>query len=159
MSSSAPIQLSSPAFTHGSLIPVQHTCDGDDLSPPLSWSGAPVEHRSLALICDDPDAPRGTWVHWVLYNLPAEAVELSPGIPTAPKLPSGACQGRNDSGEIGFKGPCPPAGKPHRYYFRLYALDILLTLPYGVSRGELDEAMEGHILGQGTLMGTYQRGG
>ena len=159
MSSSAPIQLTSSAFTHGSPIPVPYTCSGDNLSPPLSWSGVPVELRSLALVCEDPDAPRGTWVHWVLYNLPAGSAELSAGIPTVPKLPSGACQGRNDSGEIGYTGPCPPPGKPHRYYFRFYALDTLLTLPYGVSRGELDQAMEGHILAQGTLMGTFQRGG
>jgi Raf kinase inhibitor-like YbhB/YbcL family protein len=152
------VQLVSPAFTHGSVIPVEHTCDGANLSPPLGWSGVPVERRSLALVCDDPDAPRGTWVHWVLYNLPGESVELSPGIPTLPELPSGTRQGRNDSGEIGYSGPCPPPGKPHRYYFRLYALDIMLTLPHGVSRRELDEGMSDHILAQGTLMGVYQRG-
>jgi Raf kinase inhibitor-like YbhB/YbcL family protein len=157
MSATPPIKLSSGSFTHGSLIPVQHTCDGEDLSPPLSWSEVPLERRSLALVCDDPDAPRGTWVHWVLYNLPAQSVELSAGVPTDPKLPSGACQGRNDSGEIGYMGPCPPLGKPHRYYFRLYALDTLLSLPPGVSKAELEKAVEGHVLAQGTLMGTYQR--
>ena len=157
--STGQIQLSSAAFTHGAIIPAQHTCDGEDLSPPLSWTGIPVERRSLALICDDPDAPRKTWVHWVLYNLPGESVELSAGIPGVPELPSGARQGRNDSGEIGYSGPCPPPGKPHRYYFRLYALDIMLTLPHGVSKAELESAMENHILAQGTLMGTYQRGG
>jgi Raf kinase inhibitor-like YbhB/YbcL family protein len=141
------------------VIPIEHTCDGEDLSPALSWSDVPVERRSLALVCDDPDAPRGTWVHWVLYNLPAESVELSPGVPPLPELPSGAHQGRNDSGEIGYSGPCPPPGKPHRYYFRLYALNILLTLPHGVSKAELEEAMSDHILAQGTLMGVYQRGG
>jgi hypothetical protein len=93
----------------------------------------------------------------VLYNLPAQSVELSEGVPIDPKLPSGACQGRNDSGEIGYMGPCPPPGKPHRYYFRLYALDTLLSLPHGVSKAELEKAMEGHVLAQGTLMGTYQR--
>jgi Raf kinase inhibitor-like YbhB/YbcL family protein len=157
-SGSSQIQLVSPAFAHGTVIPIEHTCDGENLSPALTWSDVPVERRSLALVCDDPDAPRGTWVHWVLYNLPGEAVELSPGIPPLPELPSGARQGRNDSGEIGYSGPCPPPGKPHRYYFRLYALDILLTLPHGVSKGELEQAMSGHILGQGTLMGVYQRG-
>jgi Raf kinase inhibitor-like YbhB/YbcL family protein len=157
-SSQSPIQLSSAAFTHGSTIPRDHTCEGANLSPELAWSGVPLERRSLALICDDPDAPKGTWVHWVLYNLPGETVELSRGVPGLPELPSGARQGRNDSGEIGYSGPCPPPGKPHRYYFRLYALDIMLTLPHGVSRAELERAMTDHILGQGTLMGVYQRG-
>lgn len=154
----AQIQLTSAAFTHGSVIPAVHTCDGEDVSPPLAWTGGPVERRSVALICDDPDAPRGTWVHWVLYNLPGESCELAQGVPTVPELPSGARQGRNDSGETGYSGPCPPPGKPHRYYFRLYALDILLTLPHGVSKAELERAMADHIVGQGTLMGTYQRG-
>ncbi|HEY3012704.1 MAG TPA: YbhB/YbcL family Raf kinase inhibitor-like protein [Gemmatimonadales bacterium] len=155
--SSSQIQLTSPAFTHGSVIPAVHTCDGEGLSPELAWTGVPVERRSLALVCDDPDAPRGTWVHWVLYNLPGESVELARGVPTITELPSGARQGRNDSGEIGYSGPCPPPGKPHRYYFRLYALDIMLTLPHGVSKAELEKAMTDHIVGQGTLMGTYQR--
>jgi Raf kinase inhibitor-like YbhB/YbcL family protein len=152
-----PIQLRSPAFRHGDVIPRAHTCEGEDLSPPLFWTGIPMERRSLALVCDDPDAPRGTWVHWVLYNLPGETVELSPGVPGVPELPSGARQGRNDSGELGYSGPCPPPGKPHRYYFRLYALDIMLSLPHGVSRAELEEAMADHILAQGALMGIYQR--
>lgn len=155
----AQIQLTSAAFSHGSVIPRVHTCDGEDTSPPLAWTGGPVERRSLALVCDDPDAPRGTWVHWVLYNLPGQTVELAQGVPSVPELPSGARQGRNDSGEIGYSGPCPPPGKPHRYYFRLYALDIMLTLPHGVSKGELERAMANHVVGQGTLMGTYQRGG
>jgi Raf kinase inhibitor-like YbhB/YbcL family protein len=154
-----PIHLLSPAFRHGDVIPRAHTCEGEDLSPPLSWTGIPMERRSLALVCDDPDAPRGTWVHWVLYNLPGETVELSPGMPAVPELPSGARQGRNDSGEIGYSGPCPPPGKPHRYYFRLYALDIMLSLPHGVSKAELEQAMADHILAQGALMGVYQRGG
>jgi len=154
----AQIQLTSPVFTHGSGIPRAHSCEGENASPALSWSGVPVERRSLALICDDPDAPRGTWVHWVVYNLPGETVELSNGVPPVPELPSGARQGRNDSGEIGYSGPCPPPGKPHRYYFRLYALDVLLTLPHGVSKAELEAAMADHIVAQGTLMGVYQRG-
>lgn len=152
-----PIQLRSPAFRHGDVIPRAHTCEGEDLSPPLSWTGVPLERRSLALVCDDPDAPRGTWVHWVLYNLPGETVELSPGVPAVPELPSGARQGRNDSGEIGYSGPCPPPGKPHRYFFRLYALDTALNLPPGVNRSDLEAAMAGHILAQATTMGVYQR--
>jgi Raf kinase inhibitor-like YbhB/YbcL family protein len=151
------IQLTSPAFVHGSRIPDVYTCEGDDVSPPLQWSGGPVEARSLALVCDDPDAPRGTWLHWVLFNLPKEAVELTEGVPTIPELPSGARQGRNDSGRIGYMGPCPPPGKPHRYFFRLYALDILLGLQPGITKAELEAAMDQHILAQGTLMGTYQR--
>jgi Raf kinase inhibitor-like YbhB/YbcL family protein len=153
----AQIELTSPDFRHADSIPRLHSCEGENLSPGLAWSGAPLERRSFALICEDPDAPRGTYVHWVMYNLSGETVELSRGIPTVPELPSGACQGRNSSGEIGYTGPCPPPGKPHRYYFRLYALDIMLSLPYGVSRGELERAMADHILSQGTLMGVYQR--
>ena len=153
------MKLTSPAFQHGAVIPRDHTCEGADLSPALTWSDVPVERRSLALVCEDPDAPRGTWIHWVLYNLPAESAELSPGVPQLPELPSGARQGRNDSGDIGYSGPCPPPGKPHRYYFRLYALGTMLNLPHGVSRAELDRAMADHILGQATLMGVYQRGG
>ena len=155
---SAPIRLTSADFSHGGSIPRAHSCEGENLSPALAWEGVPVDHRSMAVVCDDPDAPRGTWVHWVLYNLPGTTVELSRGVPALPELPSGARQGRNDSGEIGYSGPCPPAGKPHRYYFRLYALDIMLTLPHGVSKAELEAAMSDHILAQGTLMGTYQRG-
>ena len=151
------MKLTSPAFQHGDVIPRDHTCEGADLSPPLTWAEIPVERRSLAIVCEDPDAPRGTWIHWVLYNLPAESAELSPGIPQLPELPSGARQGRNDSGDIGYNGPCPPPGKPHRYYFRLYALDTMLNLPHGVSRAELDQAMADHIVAQATLMGMYQR--
>jgi Raf kinase inhibitor-like YbhB/YbcL family protein len=155
----AQIQLTSPAFVYGNRVPDVYTCEGDDVSPPLHWTGCPVDARSLALVCDDPDAPRGTWVHWVLFNLPREAVELAEGVPTVPELPSGARQGRNDSGRIGYMGPCPPPGKPHRYFFRLYALDILLSLQPGITKPELEAAIDQHILGQGTLMGTYQRGG
>lgn len=105
---SGPIQLTSADFSHGGSIPRTHSCEGENLSPALAWEAVPVERRSLAVVCDDPDAPRGTWVHWVLYNLPGETVELSRGVPALPELPSGARQGRNDSGEIGYSGPCPP---------------------------------------------------
>jgi hypothetical protein len=149
--------LSSSAFRDGETIPVQHSCDGEDLSPPLAWTGAPVGTRTFALICDDPDAPRGTWVHWLLWNLPADACELGQGVPPAPQMPSGARQGLNDSGELGYSGPCPPPGKPHRYYFRLHALDTALNLEPRVSRADLDAAMAGHILTQSTCMGTYER--
>jgi Raf kinase inhibitor-like YbhB/YbcL family protein len=150
--------LTSTAFADGTPVPRLHTCDGEDLSPPLTWTGVPVTTRSFALIADDPDAPRGTWVHWLLWNLPADAAELGAGVPTRPELPSGARQGINDSGDIGYGGPCPPPGKPHRYFFRLYALDTSLNLPPGVDRSDLEAAFDGHVLAQAVLMGTYQRG-
>jgi Raf kinase inhibitor-like YbhB/YbcL family protein len=149
--------LTTPTFTAGGPIPKPCTCEGDDRSPALAWSEIPVDTRSFALICDDPDAPRGTWVHWVIFNLPADAVELSEGVPRAPAMPSGARQGVNDSGDVGYGGPCPPRGAPHRYFFRLYALDTLLNLSPGAKRSELDHAMAGHILAEATLMGTYRR--
>lgn len=151
------LALTSSAFRDGETIPVRHTCDGEDLSPLIGWTGAPVETRTFALICDDPDAPRGTWVHWLIWNLPADAVELGHGVPPRPELPSGARQGLNDGGDLGYAGPCPPPGKQHRYFFRLYALDTALNLPPGVNRADLETAMAGHILGQGTIMGIYER--
>ena len=149
--------LRSIAFAEGTTIPLRHTCDGENLSPPLAWAGAPVSTRSLALICDDPDAPRGTWVHWLLWNLPADAVELGEGVPRRPELPSGARQGTNDSGDMGYGGPCPPPGRPHRYYFRMFALGAMLNLPPGVNRSDLETAMEGHVLARAVTMGTYER--
>ena len=128
---------------------MRHTCDADDLSPPLVWTGVPVETRTFALICDDPDAPRGTWLHWLLWNLPADAVELKEGVPPTPELKSGVRQGLNDGGKVGFAGPCPPPGKPHRYFFRLYALDTPLNIPPGTGRSEIETAMEGHVLARG----------
>jgi len=151
------MKLTSTTFAAGQPIPRSCTCDGADRSPQLAWSDFPLDRRSFALVCDDPDAPRGTWVHWVLFNLPADAVELAPGVPRAPELPSGARQGVNDAGEVGYGGPCPPRGGPHRYFFRLYALDCALNLSPGVTRRELDEAMASHILAEATHMGTYQR--
>ena len=153
---SAEITLTSPAFQDGAAIPYVYTCEGDDISPPLQWSGTPVATRSYAMVCEDPDAPRGTWIHWVLYNISRDAVGLAKAVPTLPELPSGARHGRNTAGDLAYAGPCPPPGKPHRYFFRLYALDISLNLPPGATKAELDEAMDQHILGQGTLMGTYQ---
>jgi Raf kinase inhibitor-like YbhB/YbcL family protein len=153
----ASLRLTSSDFAHGERIPARHTCEGEDLSPALTWTGVPVETRSFALICDDPDAPRGTWLHWTLYHLPAEAVELGAGVPPRPELPSGARQGANDFGNVGYGGPCPPPGKPHRYFFRLHALDVALNLPPGVRRPDLEAAMDGHVLAVGTLMGTYER--
>lgn len=152
-----PLQLTSAAFTEGSPIPAQYTCDGRDVSPPLRWSGAPEGVRSFALIADDPDAPAGTWVHWVLYNLPANTIELPEGIPPTEFVAGGGRQGRNDFGRLGYGGPCPPRGKPHRYFFKLYALDTMLDLPARATKQDVERAMRGHILAEGQLMGTYQR--
>jgi Raf kinase inhibitor-like YbhB/YbcL family protein len=152
----AEITLTSSAFQDGGPIPYLYTCEGDDISPPLAWSGAPGVARSYAIICEDPDAPRGTWIHWVFYNIPGDAVELNKAVPTLPELPSGARHGRHTAGDMAYAGPCPPPGKPHRYFFRLYALDISLNLAPGATKAELEHAMDQHILAQGELMGTYQ---
>jgi Raf kinase inhibitor-like YbhB/YbcL family protein len=154
-----PFTLTSSAFREGSPIPVAHTCDGADASPPLAWSGAPPEARSFALIMDDPDAPMGTWVHWVLWNVPATVSSLPEGLPKAPRLDDldGALQGNNTWPQIGYNGPCPPPGKPHRYFFKLYALDTTLGLKAGAGKTDLERAMRDHVLAQAQLMGTYGR--
>ena len=151
------IKLVSSAFAEGQPIPRQHTCDGEDFSPPLHWSELPAGTRSLALICDDPDAPVGTWVHWVLYGLPATVTELPAKIPATETLPNGARQGLNDFHRVGYGGPCPPPSRPHRYFFKLYALDTELTLKPRSTKKDVLRAMEGHILAEGQLMGTYKR--
>lgn len=150
------IAITSKAFDEGSLIPSKYTCDGVDVSPPLRWDGIPEGAASIALICDDPDAPMGTWVHWVLFNLPARAKELAENITTDETLTDGTRQGINDFGKIGYGGPCPPSGT-HRYFFKIYALDAQLDLAPGANKSQLLEAMEGHILAQGQLMGKYKR--
>ena len=150
------IAISSTSFADGSPIPKRYTCDGEDVSPPLAWTGLPNGTKSLALICDDPDAPRGTWTHWVLFNIPANVKELRPNIPPERTIENGATHGMNDFRELGYGGPCPPRGM-HRYYFKLYALDTHVNLDSGITRGQLLKAMEGHILGVGQLMGTYKR--
>lgn len=152
-----PMQLTSPAFAENQPIPLQHTCDGADISPVLQWRDAPDATESFALICDDPDAPAGTWVHWVLYGLPAETQGLPAHVATDDTLPDGARQGVNDFGRVGYGGPCPPPGKPHRYYFKLYALDTVLTLKPRATKADLLQAMQGHILAEAHIMGTYQR--
>lgn len=148
--------LTSSAFTHGAMIPKEYTCDGKDISPPLSWGDPPEKTQSFALIMDDPDAPMGTWVHWVIYNIPATARGLPEGVPKDADLPDGSRQGRNSWRKIGYGGPCPPSGT-HRYFFKLYALDIVLTLASGATKDELLKAMEGHILANAELMGRYAR--
>ena len=151
------IEVTSPAFAEGAPIPVRYTCDGEDTSPQLGWSGVPQGTRSIALISDDPDAPGGTWVHWVYYAVPPDITELQEGIATAKELPDGSRQGKNDFKRTGYGGPCPPKGDPHRYFFKLYALDVEVDLGPGASKKELLQSMEGHILAQGQLMGTYKR--
>jgi Raf kinase inhibitor-like YbhB/YbcL family protein len=150
-------QLTSPAFFHQGDIPRKFTCDGEDVSPALRWTDPPAGTQAFALIADDPDAPAGTWVHWVLYDLAAETRELSEGVPKQETLPNGARQGRNDFRRIGYGGPCPPPGPPHRYFFKLYALREKTGLKPGATKAELLKAMEGHILAHEELVGKYRR--
>ncbi len=150
------MKLTSPAFKEGAAIPRQHTCQGRDTSPELRWSDVPRNAATVALIVDDPDAPGGTWVHWVLFNLPAVIESLPGEIPGIKALANGELQGKNDSNKIGYGGPCPPSGM-HRYFFKLYALDVKLNLAAGATKQELEKAMQGHILAQAQLMGTYQK--
>ncbi|HVO79243.1 MAG TPA: YbhB/YbcL family Raf kinase inhibitor-like protein [Terriglobales bacterium] len=149
--------ISTPSFPNAGDIPRKFTCDGADLSPELSWTGAPAGTQAFALIADDPDAPVGTWTHWVLYDLPASATSLPEGVSKVDELGSGGHQGRNDFRKIGYGGPCPPPGKPHRYFFKLYALDTKLNLKPGASKREVEQAMEGHVLAQAEWMGKYKR--
>ena len=151
------IKLTSPALSEGGPIPTKHTCDGDDVSPALKWTGVPEGAKSFALICDDPDAPVGTWVHWVLYSLPATVNELPEKLPTTETLANGARQGVNDFKRVGYGGPCPPPGPAHRYFFKLYALDNEPSLKPKATKNDLLRAMQGHILAEGQLMGTYRR--
>ncbi len=151
------IQLTSPAFTTSGALPTEYTCDGPDRSPPLSWSEPPPGTAAFVLVVEDPDAPGGTFTHWLLYDLPAATRSLPPAVPPDETLQSGARQGRNDFGTVGYRGPCPPPGRPHRYVFRLYALDRPTGLPPGAQRNEILRALEGHILAIGELVGTYGR--
>lgn len=151
------LQLTSCAFRDGEKIPVKYTADGADVSPPLAWTDPPDKTATFALICDDPDAPRGTWVHWVLFNLPGATRNLNEHAPPTGSLPNHALHGKNDFGKLGYGGPAPPRGKPHRYFFKLYALDTALPLPVGATKAQLLDAMQGHILAEAQLIGTYQR--
>ena len=151
------LSLSSTAFKEGDKIPVKYTCDGQDISPPLLWGEPPQVTEAFALIVDDPDAPGGVFTHWVLFNLPANVHQLGEGIPAQERLENGALQGKNDFGRIGYGGPCPPRGPAHRYRFTIYALDESLDLKPRASKKQLLDAMKGHILAQGQLIGTYQR--
>ena len=156
------ITVTSPAFLPGGPIPSKYTCEGQDASPPLAWSGAPGNTKTYALIVDDPDAPdpakpQRVYVHWVVYNLPATATALRENASKTP-LPKGAVQGKNDWGKAEYGGPCPPIGR-HRYFFKLYALDIELTGLSSPTKADLERAMKGHVLDSGELIGTYQKSG
>lgn len=150
------LKVISAAFKEGEPIPRQYTCHGINISPPLEWGGAPKSARTIAIIADDPDAPAGTWVHWVLYNLPAENIGFVENLPATENLKAGGFQGKNDFGKIGYGGPCPPSGT-HRYFFKVYALDAELPLEAGATKADVEKAMQGHVVGQGQLMGTYGR--
>ena len=151
------LALTSPAFAAGGEIPRQYTCKGADSSPALEWHGAPSNVASFAIIMDDPDAPHGTWVHLVMWNLPATAHELPEGLPRRAQLEDGASEGQNSFHKTGYNGPCPPGGQTHRYFFRLYALDAKLELSPTSDRASLDAAMSGHIVAQAEYMGTFHK--
>ncbi len=151
------LAISTTSFQNGGDIPRKFTCDGADVSPELSWTGAPTSTQSFALVADDPDAPVGTWTHWVLFDLPATTKDLPEGVSKIDELPTGGRQGRNDFRKIGYGGPCPPPGKPHRYFFKLYALDGKLNLKPGASKQEVEQAMQGHVVAQAEWMGKYRR--
>lgn len=150
------MEIKSSAFKPGESIPTKYTCDNLDISPHLIWSKVPNGTKSFALIADDPDAPSGTYVHWVLFNIPANQRELAENIPKTETLENGAIQGKNDFGNIGYGGPCPPSGT-HRYYFKIYALDTELDSEAGITKKELMKAMDVHVLEEGQLMGRYKR--
>ena len=150
------LQITCPVFAHGEMIPDRYTCKGEDISPQLRWTGVPSDARSLALIFDDPDAPMGTWVHWVIYNLPPERGELPEKVAAANPIKGGGVQGANSWGRIGYGGPCPPSGT-HRYFFRLYALDTTLSLKEGATKTQVVKALEGHILDECELLGKYSK--
>jgi len=153
---SVTIELSSPAFTNGQPIPDMYTCQGEDISPLLSWAKPPEGTQSFALIMDDPDAQNGTWVHWVIFNIPSSSRGLAQATPPDATFSYGAMSGNNSWGRTGYGGPCPPSGT-HRYFFKLYALDEVLAIEPGSDKGELEKAMFGHILAQAELMGTYSK--
>lgn len=151
------ISISAEGFKEGEAIPEEYTCKGKDISPSLSWKETPAGTKSFTLIMDDPDAPAEPFVHWIIYNIPADTQKLPKSMPLKKTLADGSLQGITDMGGPGYSGPCPPPGKPHRYYFRIYALDIKLDLPPAASRNQVESAMKGHILAKGELMGKFKR--
>ncbi|MBV9865917.1 MAG: YbhB/YbcL family Raf kinase inhibitor-like protein [Abitibacteriaceae bacterium] len=150
------IQLSSPAFKSGGLLPRTYTCDGPNISPPLQWADVPESIKSLAIVCQDPDAPQGAWTHWLLMNITPHTTTLKENIPTQDTLPHGAIQGQNDFGKIGYGGACPPSGT-HRYIFRIYALNSKLNIPAGATKAQVFPALQGHVIAEGELMSRYSR--
>ncbi|HVZ16118.1 MAG TPA: YbhB/YbcL family Raf kinase inhibitor-like protein [Terriglobales bacterium] len=151
------LQISAISFPAVGTIPKTFTCDGQDVSPLLRWTEAPSSTKAFALIADDPDAPAGTWTHWLMWNIPPSTHELHEGISKNAQLPDGARQGQNDFKKIGYNGPCPPPGKPHRYYFKLFALDAPLEVKSGASRAQLEDAIQQHTLAHAEVMGRYGR--
>jgi hypothetical protein len=150
------MKITSSAFTQGDMIPKKHSCDGEDISPPLQFDEVPENSKSLVLICDDPDAPMGTWVHWVIYNIAADTEALPEDVSSSDLKDKGAKLGMTNFGRPGYGGPCPPGGT-HRYFFKLYALDITLSLSEGATKQEVLASMEGHVLADAELMGKYRR--
>jgi len=149
--------ITSPAFKSGETIPKKYTCDGIDVSPPLSWSGFPAGTKSFVLIVEDPDAPGGVFTHWIAYNISSEIASLPEDVKKVERLDNGILQGMNNFGRIGYNGPCPPHGSKHRYYFRIYALDCDINLPPGATRDDILKAIEGHVIGEAELLGYYGR--
>jgi len=152
------MQIVSSVFANSRAVPAQFTCDGKNISPPLAWSNVPLKCKSLVLICDDPDVPGGTWLHWISYDIPPTVKSVAENCPHGNAFPGGGKQGMNDFGTIGYGGPCPPSGT-HRYFFKLYALDKMLGLPAGKTKNEIEQAMHGHIIEEVQLFGTYSRKG
>jgi Raf kinase inhibitor-like YbhB/YbcL family protein len=152
-----PFTLTSSAFAAGAMIPDQYTCSGQDISPALQWSNAPTKTTSFALIMDDPDAPAGDWVHWVMWDVPASKHALAENVAKSEQLDDGSHQGRSSFNRVGYSGPCPPPGPTHRYFLRLYALDSKLTVASGADRAALESAMKGHVLATAEFMGTFHR--
>ena len=151
------LEIRSPAFEHNKYIPAKYTCQGEDISPALTWNTPPKGTKSFAIINDDPDAPMGTWIHWVIYDLEPSLKGLPENVPKDEVLGNGGKQGMTDFGVVGYGGPCPPPGKPHRYFFKIYALDKKLGIPAGATKEELLQAMSGHILEENELIGLYKR--
>lgn len=152
------IKITSNNFENNQTLPIDQTCDGRNISPQLSWGNVPTATKSFSIICDDPDAPSRTWVHWVIFNIPAQETSLAEHVTTDKQLANGALQGINDFGKIGYGGACPPQGHgTHRYFFKIYALDTKLDLQPGITKQELEQAMQGHILATGELVGIYSR--
>ena len=151
------LRLSSRSFKEGERIPDKYTCNGYDISPPLSWGPASAAVKSWTLIVDDPGASRGAFTHWTIYNIPGQETGLCEAVPTSQRLPNGALQGLNDTLKSGYSGPCPPPGSAHHYNFTLYALDTILDLPAGASKKQIISSIQGHIIAQGRLIGTFSR--